>query len=56
MMWLRGCPRCRGDMYRDWDIDRSYRQCLQCGYTAWEDTRTANSAALARPRAGALQR
>lgn len=35
-MWLKGCPRCRGDMYRDWDVVGSYRQCIQCGYTLYE--------------------
>ena len=37
-MWLiKGCPRCHGDMYRNYDVGGSYRQCLQCGYTICED-------------------
>lgn len=45
MMWLRGCPRCRGDLYRDWDVAGSYRQCIQCGYTVYEDAPQTTSAA-----------
>ncbi len=32
MIWFRGCPRCRGDLYLDKDIYGWYRKCLQCGY------------------------
>ncbi|MFC2034357.1 hypothetical protein ACFLTT_03045 [Chloroflexota bacterium] len=32
-MWkLKGCPRCRGDMYITNDMDGWYEQCLQCSY------------------------
>jgi hypothetical protein len=32
-MWsIKGCPKCRGDIFIDEDIDRSYHKCLQCGY------------------------
>lgn len=30
---LKGCPRCRGDVFLDRDEEhRWYQQCLQCGY------------------------
>ncbi len=34
-IWLlMGCPKCKaGDMFRD---DHRY-ECLQCGYTKWDD-------------------
>lgn len=32
-MWrYKSCPRCRGDVFIDEDIDRTYIKCLQCGY------------------------
>jgi len=32
-MWnFKGCPKCRGDIFVDEDLDRSYEKCLQCGY------------------------
>jgi DNA-directed RNA polymerase subunit M/transcription elongation factor TFIIS len=32
-MWdFKKCPRCRGDIFVDEDIDNSYVKCLQCGY------------------------
>lgn len=32
-MWIiKSCPRCRGDIFIDEDIDRTYIKCLQCGY------------------------
>jgi len=32
-MWkYKSCPRCRGDVYIDDDLDRTYIKCLQCGY------------------------
>ncbi len=32
-MWrYKGCPRCRGDVFIDEDVDRAYVKCLQCGY------------------------
>ena len=39
MFWLKGCPRCHGDLYDNSDIYGSYIDCLQCGHylTAEED-------------------
>ncbi len=32
-MWnYKSCPRCRGDIFIDEDVDRCYEKCLQCGY------------------------
>jgi hypothetical protein len=32
-MWnFKRCPRCRGDVYIDEDLDTCYEKCLQCGY------------------------
>ena len=32
MFWLKGCPRCKGDLYEDTDKCGRYVSCLQCGY------------------------
>jgi hypothetical protein len=32
-MWnIKGCPKCRGDIFIDEDINSCYEKCLQCGY------------------------
>ena len=32
-MWnFKKCPRCRGDIFIDEDIEGDYEKCLQCGY------------------------
>ncbi len=32
-MWrLKGCPKCKGDIFLEKDIDGWYERCLQCGY------------------------
>jgi hypothetical protein len=32
-MWrLKGCPKCKGDLFLDRDIEGSFEHCLQCGY------------------------
>jgi len=33
MLRLKGCPRCSGDVYFDWDFYGWFEQCLQCSYT-----------------------
>jgi len=33
MMWLKACPRCRGDMVMDSDYYGPSVSCIQCGYT-----------------------
>lgn len=31
MMWLKGCPKCNGDMVAEEDEYTAYVKCLQCG-------------------------
>lgn len=31
MMWLRACPRCRGDLHLESDRFGKFVSCLQCG-------------------------
>lgn len=39
-MWkLKGCPRCGGDCYADYNHYRFYYVCLQCG---WREEHTAH--------------
>lgn len=33
MMWLKACPRCRGDLYEGRDHFGAYIECAQCGRT-----------------------
>jgi hypothetical protein len=30
-MWLKSCPRCRGDLVLDSDFYGGYVSCIQCG-------------------------
>ncbi len=32
MLWLKGCPRCNGDLNEEGDMYGEYIACLQCGY------------------------
>jgi hypothetical protein len=48
MMWLKGCPRCQGDLFEEAGINPEaysarFVNCLQCGYTlsAAEERRLA---------------
>jgi len=46
MFWLKGCPRCNGDLYEDKDIHGSYIACLQCSkYLTADDEAKLRSAA-----------
>ena len=31
-MWLKACPKCKGDLYLRHEIDGKDIVCLQCGY------------------------
>ncbi len=53
MLYLRSCPKCKGDMHADSDIYGTYRQCLQCGYL--EDI-TEKAEKLGRPQADYFRR
>ena len=33
MLFLKTCPRCRGDIYVDKDAYGHYAECLQCGFS-----------------------
>jgi len=37
MFWLKTCPRCKGDLYLDHDLNGRDAVCLQCGYRAYLD-------------------
>ena len=47
MFWIKGCPKCHGDLYRDSDLYGSYVACLQCSryLTEAEETRLSWSGA-----------
>jgi ribosomal protein S27E len=32
MMWLKACPRCRGDLYIEYQVGETNVVCLQCGH------------------------
>jgi hypothetical protein len=48
-LWIKGCPKCKGDLYSDSDIMGYYRQCLQCGYTFYEQRRRPMSLTVEEP-------
>jgi hypothetical protein len=33
MVWLKACPRCRGDLFLDNDHYGKFKLCVQCGYS-----------------------
>ena len=42
MMWLKGCPICRGDLFEEpaigaHSVAARYITCLQCGHSLTED-------------------
>ena len=32
MVWLKFCPNCKGDLYRDRDTYGTYISCMQCSH------------------------
>ena len=32
MVWLKACPKCKGDLFLDQDHYGKYQSCMQCGY------------------------
>jgi len=53
MFWLKACPRCNGDLYRQTRDAEATFNCLQCGH----ELQRADAAALiarARPRSTRL--
>ena len=51
MFWLKGCPRCNGDLYEDRDIHGSYIACLQCSkyLTAADEAKLRDATSLNDP-------
>ena len=58
MMWLKGCPKCGGDLYEEPAIGpivavSRYINCLQCGHLLSEQEEALLlAAALEKPKAG----
>jgi len=56
MVYLKACPRCRGDIFTESDFREVYFCCLQCGHvlTVLEERilqfRTQKWQSVARPR------
>jgi hypothetical protein len=56
MVYLKSCPRCRGDVFTEHDLRERYLTCLQCGHvlTSQEESKLRFCGAtwlnLARPR------
>jgi len=53
-LWIKSCPKCGGDLYSDRDIMGYYRQCLQCGYTFYEQRRREERPPLQAPASADL--
>ena len=32
MFWIKGCPKCHGDLYSDTDEYGTYVACIQCAH------------------------
>lgn len=41
MMWLKVCPRCKGDVYVEKDVFDTNLKCLQCGHVLNEAEKRA---------------
>jgi ribosomal protein S27AE len=56
-MWkLKGCVRCRGDVFLAKDENGWYEQCLQCGYRNQLATASQLKTGLARGQAEPVSR
>ena len=47
MLWLKGCPRCGGDLYDEGEPEGEVACCLQCG---WRRYPLGNVGVAERPR------
>ncbi len=45
MLYLKSCPRCRGDVKFERDMYGQYLECLQCGFLLSARNDTATTAA-----------
>ena len=60
-MWLKGCPRCGGDLFEEAALGaeaygRRFVSCLQCGHTLSEEQEDILARKRSAPSAGALRR
>ncbi len=46
-LYLKACPRCKGDMHANRDMYGEYKECLQCGYMVDIDKESNLFAAVA---------
>ena len=49
MIWLKACPRCRGDVYPEKDLFETNYKCLQCGHVLTEAQRETAGTFPTRP-------
>ena len=50
MFYLKGCPKCRGDVYESADIYGPYASCMQCSHYLTEaEKMRLNRFSLSRP-------
>ncbi len=61
MMWLKGCPRCKGDLFEEAGIGPEvygarFVNCLQCGYTLSPEEEAALAHAQPQPLSSTAQR
>ena len=58
MYWLKGCPRCRGDLHEETDFYGAYVACIQCGYVvnSREEEALRLTGVLERQTAGVAER
>ncbi len=49
--WLKECPRCGGDLHKEWDVYGRFIACVQCGCILSEsqETRLLTSSTLKQP-------
>jgi hypothetical protein len=61
MMWLKGCPRCHGDLYEEpalgaRSVASRFVSCLQCGYLLSDQEERALQGASPRPAVASRSR
>lgn len=49
MLYLKACPRCRGDVKYERDMYGKYLECLQCGFLLSAKNEAPAAAATAEP-------
>ncbi|MBX5492606.1 MAG: hypothetical protein IRZ14_15760 [Chloroflexi bacterium] len=61
VMWLKGCPRCHGDLFEEAAVTaeaygRRFVSCLQCGHTLSEEQERRLTCRPQAPAASVLRR